>query len=290
MQAILITAYKDFKELLELVGLLSPHFHLYIHLDKKWNLTESDLDQIRLQENVKVIQSYKVNWGSFEHLQAILDLCRLGLLERNNHRFHIISGQDYPAIDIEKLYNFFEQEQTKEFILSTKVNENAKMGFEKRVLSWIKYYYWYNRIDRSKWINKIFYRISTKFQEVIGVNKLKRYHLDFDLYQGLVWSSLTRQAVEKSIRYADEECNFIKFLKTCNAPEEFFFQTVLENDKSLAPNIERNNLRYALYERRNGSCPAVLNEYDYADIKKSGAFWARKIVSGESDALKKLLL
>lgn len=289
MQAILITAYKDYRELLELAGILSPCFNVYIHLDKKWMLSESDINQLILTHNVKVIRTYTVNWGSFEHLKAILDLCKIGLQDRENSRFHIISGQDYPVGNITKLRDFFEGQGMKEFILSTKVNRNAKSGFDKQALSWVKYYYWYDRIDRSKWFNKIFYRISVAVQAAIGVNKLKQYNIEFDLYQGLVWCSLTRQAVERSVQFAEEQPTFMKFLKSCNAPEEFFFQTVLENDSRLRCNIERNNLRYALYERRDGMCPAVLNEHDYLNIMQSGALFARKTASGLSEGLKRLL-
>lgn len=56
-QAILITAYKDKKQLENLINFFASRFLVLIHIDKRSKLS------IPEQTNVKVIKKYKIRWG-----------------------------------------------------------------------------------------------------------------------------------------------------------------------------------------------------------------------------------
>ena len=87
-QAILITAYKDIELLKTLVNSFNDNFNIYIHIDKKTSYLTHDINLIKAKFNVKVIDSiYKINWGGFNHLRAILHLAKKALLDNENHFF-----------------------------------------------------------------------------------------------------------------------------------------------------------------------------------------------------------
>ena len=62
MQAVLITAYKDAKQLDELLKVLHDKFKVYIHIDVK----SEELKEEEIKENypeVHIIKKFQVNWG-----------------------------------------------------------------------------------------------------------------------------------------------------------------------------------------------------------------------------------
>lgn len=74
-QAILITAYKDFDHLEEIIKIFDESFELYVHIDKKSNVSAIQLSRFQSYLQVKLIsQKYKVNWGGINHLKSILYL------------------------------------------------------------------------------------------------------------------------------------------------------------------------------------------------------------------------
>ena len=65
-QAILITAYKDFVMLNNLVKSFNNHFTIYIHVDKKSRYTKDNLLELKNKTNVILVKKkYRINWDSF---------------------------------------------------------------------------------------------------------------------------------------------------------------------------------------------------------------------------------
>lgn len=83
MQAFIITAYKN-KALLEKnIRLFSSHFKCFIHIDKKSELNDFEyIQRLNSIENTIVISKYKINWGSYLHMMAILDLLKLAACDK----------------------------------------------------------------------------------------------------------------------------------------------------------------------------------------------------------------
>jgi len=111
-QAILITAYKNFEHLKELIRFFDdPLFSIYIHIDLKSNINQEEL--ITLQgPNVKLVNKYKVNWGGVNHLKSYLLLSELALENPDNSYFHLITGQDFPVKTLNKFKLFLKREET----------------------------------------------------------------------------------------------------------------------------------------------------------------------------------
>lgn len=86
--AILITAYTDFPQLINLVGVFDCRFDIYIHIDKNANINDAFIHRLKLLSNVKIVDSiYTVKWGGRSHIDAILWLCKQALKESRDVSF-----------------------------------------------------------------------------------------------------------------------------------------------------------------------------------------------------------
>lgn len=265
MQAILISAYKDQDYLKRLINFFDDNFEIFIHIDKKSNINPHD---IKINQNVHVYKKFLVNWGSFNHLQAIFFLMEKALkFSQAISYIHIISGSDMP---VKKVDDFKVFEGCKQIYME---HMNV-VRLNSEVIN--RRYQYGNRLPNTdarkryaRSINKL-YEIFHKPKSNIGEFQSNQ------LYKGLVWLSLPREAAEYVVNYASKN-NFMAKMRHITVPEEFFFQTILENS-FFKSNIASNNLRYNDWSKvRHGSLPAILDESDYKKIVSGSYFFARKV-------------
>ena len=108
MQAILISAYKNQKYLERLINFFDKKCMVYVHIDYKSDIVPENLNVV-CPQNVEIYKKYKINWGSYSHLEAILFLLKRALKNPNINFIHIISGQDMPVKRLED-FNCFEKD------------------------------------------------------------------------------------------------------------------------------------------------------------------------------------
>lgn len=107
-QAILITAYKNYHHLEEIIAFFDDDFQIYIHIDGKSIITKQELLRLEKYDIVKLIsQKYKVNWVGFNHLRSILYLAEMAINDPQNDYFHLISGHDFPIKKVSDFILFF---------------------------------------------------------------------------------------------------------------------------------------------------------------------------------------
>lgn len=105
MQAILILAHKNIQQVVELSRKLNSNFNVYIHFDKKMSL-DNDYLKVLENENIRYISQEDVKWGSWSIVRATIALMNLALNDKDNQYFHLISGQDWPIINSQEIYDF----------------------------------------------------------------------------------------------------------------------------------------------------------------------------------------
>jgi len=279
--AFLITAYKDIPSLNRLIDRLSSDFYLYIHIDKKSSIRKSD---IQTNKHVFIYRRYSINWGSFNHLQAVLFLLKKSLKIEPDY-VHVITAQDYLCVTNQAFDEFFSTRKGKSFMDYVKASENW----------WyvVRYkYYWFTDVivhpKSFDFFSHPVIRRILKSQKRFKVNRshLGRFNDDY-IYKGLVYVSLYKDAVKEVLNYLKKDSGFLRSLRYCLIPEEFFFQTILLNSP-LKNSIENENLRYMDWGFRNGISPCVLDESDYNAIVESGKLIIRK-VSDSSRVLLEML-
>lgn len=273
-QAILITAYKNYHQLEELISFFDENFDIYIHIDKKSPITKKELSSIGNYGVVKFVsRKYKVNWGGKNHLKSILYLSKEALKNPNICFYHLISGFDFPIKSKEDFLSFFYNSEVS-FINSFTLPFNG-WNNENGGLDRLEYYCFY---DFFNWKNPFQRRIIKKiinFQKKIGFKR--KFGLGMPvLYAGSTWWSLNKDCLDYVIKYTIENSYVLKRFNYTFCSEEFYFQTVLMNSK-FKSQIQNDNLRFIDWNYKNGSNPSILDETDYDKIVNSNSFFARKM-------------
>lgn len=278
MQAFIITAYKDKEQLLRLINLANKIGNVYVHIDKK--SVELDATELRNMNipNTYFISKYKIYWGSYNHVLAILELLKKAIANEDNHYFHMISGQDIPI----KSKNEFDQHfniTDEKIYMTLSTDEQYDNGVRERYY----YYYPFNNGNPAGVIFRLFNRISVSLQKLLHIRRNNIAGIA-DIYKGMIWSSMPRSAAQYVTEYIKDNPDYLRTLKHIKLPEEFFFQTLIMNS-DFRHNAVNGNLRYTDWEHGSGGSPAILDENSY-DIMMSGEyFFARKIDSKVSKAL-----
>lgn len=271
-QAILITAYKNYHHLEEIIAFFDDDFEIYVHIDRKSIITKQELLRLRQYDAVKLIsQKYKVNWGGFNHLRSILYLSEMALKNPQNYYFHLISGHDFPIKKVSYFKSFF-RNTDKEYLNFFEVPFSG--WGDTGGLDRLQYYNLYDlfnfKIDFQKKIIKklILWQEKINFKRKMPLNIIK-------FYGGSTWWSLSRDCLNYVVVYSKQNKNVFTRFKHTFCSEEFYFQTVLMNS-SFKSKICIDNLRYIDWSNRNGNNPSVLDETDFEKICHSNSFFARR--------------
>jgi len=272
-QAILITAYKNYKHLEKIIKFFDNEFELYLHIDKKSQITIDELMQLKNYSQVKLVsQKYKVNWGGFNHLKSILYLSEKALKNQQNCYFHLISGHDFPIKKLSEFKSYFVENRKSEFISNFEIPRLG--GADNGGLDRIEYYNLYDVYDAKVPKQNGLIRRFIAIQKRIKFKRAVSFKIP-KLYSGSTWWSLSRPCIEYVINYTHKNKFVLNRFKHTLCSEEFYFQTVIMNS-SFANNVKNNSLRYIDWIARNGNNPAILDETDLDKIIKSDAFFARK--------------
>lgn len=281
MQAAVITAYKNFDQLFELVNmLLNGNFKIFIHIDKK-QYVETDPFLLKLKEmkNVQLYSEYVIEWGSINHLYAILKLLTVATTDSDIHFIHIISSQDYPVKPLAYYEDLFSSTNKCIYMTTTPLelfNEEVKNRFEQ--------YYFFNKCDSRNQSIQHKEKCIQRIQKKLGIKRTK-FGKFKSLYKGMVWISAPSEVFRYTLESKKEKNSLLKFLKYCKIPEEFFFQTMIMNS-NYRTLVVKDNLRYTVWQEKHGSIPAILDIEDWDNINKTNAIFARKLDSEISLELK----
>lgn len=280
-QAILITAYKDFNHLEEIINFFEESFELYIHIDKKSNVSASQLLRFKSYQQVKLIsQKYRVNWGGINHLKSILYLSEQALKNPQNNYFHLISGQDYPIKNLSYFKSFFEnrEEEYIEFFSIPNSGLNGNGGLDR-----VEYFNFYDILNaKIPFQNKII-NVTINLQKKLSLKRSISLKMP-KLYGGSTWWSLSRNCLNYVVEHTKLNRFVLRRFNQTLCSEEFYFQTIIMNS-IFSKKVIGNNLRYIDWHTRNGSEPAVLDDTDYERLIKSDAFFARKFGNTHSSSL-----
>lgn len=286
MQAVLILAHKNIDQVIELAERLSSTFNVYIHLDKKTNLTPKQKENIK-KVSTFVVSKYDVKWGSYSIVKATIDLMKVALENKQNTYFHLISGQDWPMQSPHKIYNFFEK--TDRIFMNYWQAVSMKKTGEPEIW-WTKYYFNYDQINRRTFRGKVYHRLLLLVQTILRINKLKKYGVsETEIYAGQQWIDIPRDALEYLLNYYQNNPKWEKIFSTGFCSDEMWAQTILCNSK-FKDRIDRDIHHYINTITIHGSTnPTVLTENDYSKIIKGNYWWGRKVELPKSSRLLEML-
>ena len=281
MQAILITAYKNYHHLENLVNFFDGSFNIYIHIDKKSSLSKENLNKLSSKERVQYVsQQYKINWGGINHLKAILDLIKEAINNKENEYFHLITGHDYPIKPLEEFSQFFEKNKGNDFM---EYHTLPYSSWPENGMDRLSRYNIYDLLDGRTGVNERLIKGFSKLQKAIGFKR--SFSKNFPpLFGGSTYWSLKRESLEYVFQYMNDHPKYLKRFNYSFCSEEIFFQTILLNSP-MKETLINNNMRFIIWEERNGNFPANLDSSDYENIKNSDALFARKFEYPVSESL-----
>lgn len=273
MQAVLIIAHRDSKQVLDLAQIMRKRFEVYIHFDKKMELPV--VIQKKLRElKVHYSQQTNVHWGGWSIGLVAINLMKEALKNPKVTYVHLISGQDWPLKPIDDIYDYYEQ-SNKAYMTFFKAKETKKSG--EPIIWWQKYYFSYDNMNRRSFYGKLYHRASMILQTIFKVDKFKRLGINMEIYSGSNWCDLPRDIAVYALNYLDKHPNVLKMFQTGYCSDEFWMQTIIGNSK-YHERICTNMHRYILWERKHNSYPAILDEEDYRNIQSGNYFWGRKFM------------
>lgn len=280
-QAILITAYKNYHHLEEIIHCFDTSFELYIHIDKKSKISDLELTNLRKYDIVKLIeQKYQVNWGGFNHLKSILYIAEQALENSENHYFHLITGHDFPIKTSAYFLEFF-KDNNLEYLEHFSI---PKIGYaDNDNMDRIEYYNFYDLWDYK--IHKQYEKIALaiRLQKRLGFKRSISTKMP-KLYCGSTYWSLSRECLEYVLEFTKKNKFVLNRFKYTLCAEEFYFQTVIMNS-IFADKVANDNLRHIDWVARNGNNPAILDETDYEKLIQTNAVFARKFEYPQSIGL-----
>lgn len=215
--ALILTAYKDIDFLKELCKVYACYFSVYVHIDKKSEIPKLDLEYLNSIENVTAISRYKINWGSYLHIQAYIDLLELAKLDDIQY-VHILSANTILARRPDKLFDFFEKHPKDIFmeVLYDDGNNFSQFGY--------RYYgFFFEHIYNTRGkFSKVLSRVEKLCGGIQAKIKLRR-NVKFE-WKGYIYCHMPMDAVRYVLSYCAENPHYLKELKYCYVGEEFFFQ------------------------------------------------------------------
>lgn len=278
--AILVTAYKNFEHLQDIVLSFNEYFEIYIHIDQKSSLDLVILNKLTAPKQVKLVsRKYKVNWGGINHLKCILHLAKEALKNKEIERFHVISGHDYPIKNCNYFLEYFKKHQSENYL---NYHELPSSRWPNGGMDRLEYYNLYDILDAKKYRHYIFKFV--KLQKKLKIKRPVSKKVP-KLYGGETWWSLNRDAVSYVIEYANHNKYLLKRFRHSFCSEEMYVHTVLLNSK-YAHTIINDSLRYIDWSDRNGNFPANLDMSDLNSLTAGTNLFARKFEFPVSQELK----
>jgi hypothetical protein len=279
--AYIVLAYKNPDQLGRLIQtLINKDSAFYLHIDKKSNISDFRGVLSKLNKSTKITMLPRINsyWGGPGILTAILHGLDKILHDGNYNRIVLISGQDYPIKSISYIFNYFEINESKNFIPHFKLPSEI---WGEEGMTRIKNYHFrihgkiYTYPPQSSPIHiysKIFYLLLK-----IRFRKAREFPEGLQPYGGFSGWKITAEAAKEVMDFINKRPDYLKYHKYTKCADEIFFQTILLNSKNeaLRNSFINDDLTFIKW-KENMPNPEILTKSDYDAIKKSNALFARK--------------
>ncbi len=283
IHAFLITAYRDVSALEGLIDqiLKIKDAKIYINIDgRSHELIEKVKIFIESKNESRIYLQFnkKIHWGGFEHLNMFMEMLSIAIKDQCEY-FHTLTGQCRLTQPIKDFEDFFEKNKEFSFLEHFKLPTKSWPG--NGGLNRIKFFQLYDLLDAKK-PGKFFKRINKHFihlQKLFFVNRLKNNAY----FGGSGYFSISKEAGNYLLDQFLVQRN--KYKNTF-CPEEIAPHSILLNSPPhISRNIVNDNLRFVLWESKNGETPGILDDLDFDEVQDKKYFFARKIDSRYSKNL-----
>lgn len=231
--ALMIIAHKNLEQLCHLVSVLQhDSLDIYIHLDKKWHVSEADIRKIMEANQRAVICNRRISGylDTWSLCEIALEL--MGTAKRNGNYgyYYLLSGQDYPIKSIDTIVQYLNEQYPKPIIDCTPMRKDNWIysGFK-----WIRFHAYYRLVERitnNRKLRKAMllpaYAVQYVVTKLVGSPYKWLMKENCELYGGSAWWCLPGEIVDLCLREQADNTKILRAFKIKNTPEETFFQTM----------------------------------------------------------------
>lgn len=266
--AYLIMAHNQWELLEQLLFALDDERNdIYLHIDKKTSPPREQIESAVHKAKLFWTKRYNIVWGGTQMME-----CTLNMLEQASQNgyscYHLISGADFPIKSQNYIHQFFQNRPEEQFVGFDWSGINSG-----RFLSRVQYYHFLINIIGKRDNSSLMHRLLSKIEDVSLTiqSKLHINRIDYEVYKGSSWFSITHSAV---MAVLSEKDAILKRYSFGANTDEIWLQTFLM-ESGFADRIADSNMRYIKWIQGNPS-PETLTIADYEDLIASEKLFARK--------------
>jgi hypothetical protein len=270
----IILTHKNPVQLARLIKTMQhPQFDFYVHADTK--LSDDDLKKIKEIPNVTMIKArIECNWGGFTLLKAIFSSLSEVLASGVRYDFvNLLSGQDYPICTPQKIYDFLEQKQGKNFISFDQSHDSE----------WWKTAA--NRYERYHFTDLKFkgrFFLERILNMITPARKFPEYSALYGGNKSTWWTISADCAIYLNKKF-NESPKLHTFLQYCWGTDEFVIPTFIMNS-AFKDHVINDNMRYIDWSEGKAS-PKLFDLSDFEKISSSDMLFARKFDTEYNEAI-----
>lgn len=287
--AYLISAHTDAPQLKRLIDALHPQAEFFVHIDSK-----SDLEEFtRLIKSPRVHfipQRVDVMWGTMLEVEYQMNLIRAAVaFPVHFDRIFFLSGMDYPLWSNERITQWLKEQEGREILQGYCMDNPALSPSQHQMYTVARPF-----SRHRKWA--ILQRI---VRRAMGLRKGLSFYVDgnlWHLYKGSAWWCITEALASHVLNYYEHKEEIRDYFKDSFGPAETLIQTIALNSPKFR---QRCILTEGEYPGLAALTPLhfidynpvikVMDETDYPRLTESGKMFCRKVISGKSDELVRLL-
>lgn len=295
--AYLISAHTDAPQLKRLVEALHPDAHFFIHIDKKSDITP--FTSLLQGDNIHFLTNrVNVRWGTILEVQYQMALIQAAVeYPVTFDRIFFLSGLDYPLWCPERITTWLEAQGEKE-ILSGICMDTEDINAQQHELYSLSRPFFHLGLIGNKG-NERLSILGRKMKQGMGIRKRLCFKVDgktWHLYKGSAWWCISQELAAYIYKMYKTKPAIRRYFTDSFGPAETLIQTIAFNSPEWASRCKLHQgeypglaaltpLHYIIYE----PVIKVMDENDYVTLVTSERMFTRKVVSGKSDRLVKLL-
>ena len=295
-QAICILAQEDFPLLMLQAKIYKDFFQVYIHINPNHVgenggiFSKEQVQRLREIPNVTVLVKYPIYAGGYNELLALQELSDMALRNKNMNYVHFTSNYDMPIRPINKIYNYYQNSANNQSFLNSHSGGDRE-AMRRIAASTYGYYYPHYNADEKEEDIRIQIRETIHLQKKLGISRNSIGEFT-DLYKGVIWGSLTRDAYHYCMRYIEAHPEYLEDIKFTRLRIEFFFHTILFNTEEFQGKIHsgKRGGKHAWYWDAKKKDYQMIGLKAYDEIKQDKSYlFIRKVTSDNPEVIQQIL-
>lgn len=287
--AYLISAHTDPAQLCRLVHALHGDAEFFIHIDAKSDLRPF-ASCLALPRVHFIPERVNVRWGTMREVRYQMNLLRAAVAHpRTFDRIFFLSGMDYPLWSNARITRWLEEQGDREILQGYCMDTPLLTAAQRENYTVAR--------PACRWARmSILMRMALR---LTGYRKRLHFTIggqEWKLYKGSAWWCISEALAAHVLDQYDHNRELLRYFRDSFCPAETLIQTIAFNHPVWRGRCILTGGAYPglpaltpLHFIDYATTIHVLDENDYGRLRESGKMFGRKVVSGKSDTLVRMI-